>query len=123
MTKAEIQKQCKREGVQFLRLQFTDIHGSNKNVEVPHSQLGKALDGEIMFDGSSIEGFTRIEESDMKLVPDLKTFRVFPWNEGQGKVARMVCDVKLPNGKDFNAPISLVLLSQEMPTRNPAPPS
>ena len=102
MTKAEIQKQCKREGVQFLRLQFTDIHGANKNVEVPFSQLGKALDGEIMFDGSSIEGFTRIEESDMKLVPDLDTFRIFPWNDGQGKVARMVCDVKLPDGKDFD---------------------
>jgi glutamine synthetase len=102
VTKAEIQKQCKREGVRFMRLQFTDIHGANKNVEVPTSQFGKALDGEIMFDGSSIEGFTRIEESDMLLVPDLATFRIFPWNEGQGKVARLVCDVKMPDGSDFD---------------------
>jgi glutamine synthetase len=102
VTKAEIQKQCKRDGVRFLRLQFTDIHGANKNVEVPSSQFGKALDGEIMFDGSSIEGFTRIEESDMLLVPDLSTFRVFPWNEDRGRVARMVCDVKQPDGTTFS---------------------
>ena len=101
MTKAEILKQCKRDGVRFLRLQFTDIHGANKNVEVPSSQFGKALDGKIMFDGSSIEGFTRIEESDMLLHPDPDTFRVFPWDEGQGRVARMVCDVKNPDGTEF----------------------
>ncbi len=101
MTKAEILKQCKSEGVRFLRLQFTDIHGANKNVEVPSSQFGKALDGEIMFDGSSIEGFTRIEESDMLLHPDLDTFRIFPFNGDQGKVARLVCDVKQPDGSDF----------------------
>ncbi|TFG51232.1 MAG: glutamine synthetase, partial [Gemmatimonadales bacterium] len=61
--------------VDFLRLQFTDILGINKNVEVPKSQFAKALAGDIMFDGSSIEGFARIEESDMLLVPDLQTFR------------------------------------------------
>ncbi len=102
MTKAEIQKICKAEGVRFMRLQFTDIHGANKNVEVPSSQFAKALDGEIMFDGSSIEGFTRIEESDMLLHPDLDTFRVFPFNGEQGKVARLVCDVKQPDGSDFD---------------------
>ncbi len=102
MTKAQIKKQCKSEGVRFMRLQFTDIHGANKNVEIPSSQFDKALAGEIMFDGSSIEGFTRIEESDMLLVPDLHTFRVFPWDEGQGKVARLVCDVKMPDGSDFD---------------------
>ena len=64
-----ILKQCKEEGVRFLRLQFTDILGTNKNVEVPAGQFGKALDGEINFDGSSIEGFVRIEESDMLLRP------------------------------------------------------
>ena len=102
MTKASILKQCKSQGVRFLRLQFTDIHGANKNVEVPVSQFSKALDGEIMFDGSSIEGFTRIEESDMLLVPDLDTFRIFPFNHDQGKVARLVCDVKMPDGSDFD---------------------
>ncbi len=101
MTKAEILKICKTEGVRFMRLQFTDIHGANKNVELPATQFQKALDGEIMFDGSSIEGFTRIEESDMLLHPDLGTFRVFPLDGGRGKVARLVCDVKMPDGTDF----------------------
>ena len=102
MTKAEILKICKRDSVRFMRLQFTDIHGGNKNVEVPSSQFEKALDGEIAFDGSSIEGFTRIEESDMLLHPDLDTFRIFPWSSPErGKVARLVCDVKQPDGTDF----------------------
>ncbi|MFO7653153.1 MAG: type I glutamate--ammonia ligase [Candidatus Krumholzibacteriia bacterium] len=79
--------------VRFLRLIFTDVMGQNKNVEVPASQYGKALRGEIMFDGSSIEGFTRIEESDMLLVPDLRTYAVFPFREGKGRVARLICDV------------------------------
>ena len=61
VTKTAILRECKKENVRFLRLQFTDIHGANKNVEVPASQFGKALDGKIMFDGSSIQGFTRIE--------------------------------------------------------------
>ncbi|HSO23037.1 MAG TPA: glutamine synthetase, partial [Chondromyces sp.] len=74
---AEILTRCKKENVHFLRLQFTDIDGIIKNVEVPSSQFEKALDGQIMFDGSSIQGFTRIEESDMLLVPDLATFQVF----------------------------------------------
>jgi glutamine synthetase len=89
------------EHVHFLRLQFTDIDGIIKNVEVPQSQFEKALDGQIMFDGSSIEGFTRIEESDMLLVPDLDTFRVFPWENGQGKVARLICDIANPDGSSF----------------------
>jgi glutamine synthetase len=73
--------------VDFLRLQFTDILGVNKNVEVPPSQFEKALDGEIMFDGSSIEGFVRIEESDMLLKPDPTTFRMLPFDEEGGRVA------------------------------------
>src|SRR5450631_2340507 len=101
MKAAEILKQCDREGVRFLRLQFTDILGIIKNVEVPRSQFEKALDGEIQFDGSSIEGFTRIEESDMGLVPDLDTFRIFPWSHPNGKVARLVCDVITPDGNAF----------------------
>ena len=88
-----------RLGVKFLRLQFTDILGVVKNVEVPDKQFDAALDGQIMFDGSSIEGFVRIEESDMYLRPDLATFRVFPWTHGGGeKVARVICDIHNPDG-------------------------
>ena len=85
---------CDAENVRFLRLQFTDILGVIKNVEIPRSQFEKALDGEIQFDGSSIEGFTRIEESDMNLVPDLNSFAIYPWaHQGGEKVARLICDV------------------------------
>jgi glutamine synthetase len=101
LKKPEILKLVESEGVRFLRLQFTDILGIIKNVEVPRSQFGKALDGEIQFDGSSIEGFTRIEESDMNLVPDLATFRIFPWSHPNGKVARLVCDIYNPDGSPF----------------------
>jgi glutamine synthetase len=101
-TAAEILKMSDAESVRFLRLQFTDIMGVLKNVEVPRSQFEKALDGQIMFDGSSIEGFVRIEESDMLLVPDLDTFRVNPWASADGsKVARLICDVHRPDGSEF----------------------
>ena len=103
-TKAEIKKLLKQEDVKFLRLQFSDIMGMNKNVEVPASQFEKALDGEIMFDGSSIRGFTRIEESDMLLKPDYDTFLVFPTaleNSGRGRVARLICDVSHPDNTPF----------------------
>src|SRR5207344_2655402 len=101
LSKPEILKVCNSENVRFMRLQFTDILGVIKNVEIPRSQFEKALEGEIQFDGSSIEGFTRIEESDMNLVPDLDTFRIFPWSHPNGKVARLVCDVITPDGKAF----------------------
>jgi len=97
----EVLKLCKAERIRFLRLQFTDILGTNKNVEVPAGQFDKALSGEIMFDGSSIEGFVRIEESDMLLHPDLATFKVFPWEETHGPVARVICDIALPDGSPF----------------------
>jgi glutamine synthetase len=100
-TRDDILKLLKDEKVHNLRLWFTDIMGHNKNVEVPASQFEKAVDGEIMFDGSSIEGFSRIEESDMQLMPDFRTFRIFPWEEHGGKVARLICDVKEPGGGDF----------------------
>jgi len=98
----DILKRCEEENVHFLRLQFTDIDGIIKNVEVPRSQFEKALDGQIMFDGSSIEGFTRIEESDMLLVPDLDTFAVFPWETEHGKVGRLICDIANPDGSPFD---------------------
>ena len=113
MTSAEILKLADAEGVHFLRLQFTDIMGIIKNVEVPRSQFEKALDGEIMFDGSSIEGFTRIEESDMLLVPDLESFQINPWMTPDGsKVARLICDVHRPDGSEFEGCPRLTLKRQ-----------
>src|SRR2546423_4178835 len=87
--------------VRSMRLQFTDILGVNKNVEIPASQFGKALAGDIMSDGSSIEGFVRIEESDMLLAPDLATFQVFPWGDEKSRVARVICDINTTDGKPF----------------------
>ncbi|RPF55910.1 type I glutamate--ammonia ligase [Aquisalibacillus elongatus] len=100
-TKEEIYKIIEEENVRFIRLQFTDLLGTIKNVEIPLSQLDKALDNQMMFDGSSIEGFVRIEESDMKLHPDLDTFVVFPWTSEKGKVARFICDIYNPDGTPF----------------------
>jgi glutamine synthetase len=101
-TRSQILERTEREKVKFMRLQFTDILGTIKNVEVPDRQFGEALDGKIMFDGSSIEGFVRIEESDMYLKPDLSTFRVFPWAGPTGEnVARMICDIYTPDGQPF----------------------
>ena len=100
-SKADILALAQRFGVDFLRLQFTDILGVNKNVEVPPSQFAKALDGEIMFDGSSIEGFVRIEESDMLLKPDLATFRILPYDDEGGRVARLLCDIHTPDEAPF----------------------
>jgi glutamine synthetase len=99
---AEIRKLLKEEKVRFLRLQFTDILGIPKNVEVPEKQFDKALEGKIMFDGSSIEGFVRIEESDMYLKPDLDTFHVLPWEETRGRTARIVCDICDYDEKPFS---------------------
>src|SRR5437762_1650111 len=87
--------------VRFLRLQFTDILGINKNVEIPASQFEKALAGDIMFDGSSIEGFVRIEESDMLLIPDFSTFQIFPWGDERSRVARLICDINTTDGEPF----------------------
>ena len=98
---AEILELATRNNVRFLRLQFTDSLGVNKNVEIPASQFEKALAGDIMFDGSSIEGFVRIEESDMLLAPDLGTFQIFPWGDQQSRVARLICDINTPDGNPF----------------------
>ncbi|HHX73829.1 MAG TPA: type I glutamate--ammonia ligase [Firmicutes bacterium] len=88
--------------IKFIRLQFADVLGIPKNVAIPVQQLKKALDNEMMFDGSSIEGFVRIEESDMYLRPDLDTFTVFPWNTASGTVeARLICDIYNPDGTPF----------------------
>src|SRR5215468_1941553 len=101
-TKTQILERTEREKVKFMRLQFTDILGAVKNVEIPDRQFEEALDGKIMFDGSSIEGFVRIEESDMYLRPDLSTFSVFPWSGPSGEnVARLICDIYNPDGTPF----------------------
>ncbi|WP_284350028.1 glutamine synthetase family protein [Roseisolibacter agri] len=100
------------EHVRFLRLQFTDILGVNKNVEVPASQFAKALAGDIMFDGSAIEGFVRTEESDMLLQPDLATFRVLPWGDPDARVARVICDITMPDGTPFAGDPRAVLKRQ-----------
>jgi len=100
--RARILERVEREKVKFMRLQFVDILGAIKNVEVPDRQFAEALDGRIMFDGSSIEGFVRIEESDMYLKPDLDTFQVFPWTyAGSERVARIICDIANPDGTPF----------------------
>ena len=98
-TRQDILKLVEEEDVEFIRLQFTDIFGNLKNIAVTSSQLEKALDNKCMFDGSSVEGFLRMEESDMYLYPDYNTLDIFPWRPQQGKVARLICDVYCPNGE------------------------
>ena len=100
-TKQDIMKIVETQDIEFIRLQFTDMFGTLKNVAITSSQLEKALDNKCMFDGSSIEGFVRIDESDMYLYPDLDTFEVFPWRPQHGKVARLICDVYRPDGTPF----------------------
>ncbi|MDK6370004.1 MULTISPECIES: type I glutamate--ammonia ligase [Aerococcus] len=102
MTAEAIRQEVVAKDVHFLRLAFSDVNGILKNVEVPISQLDKVLDNKMMFDGSSIEGFVRIEESDMYLVPDLDTWMIFPWTADEGKrIAILICDIFLPNGDPF----------------------
>ena len=101
LLRKEILNLIAEEDVHFMSLQFTDIDGIAKNVEIPESQFSKALDGEVMFDGSSIEGFTRIEESDMLLAPDLDSFQIYPWKDRHGKICRLICDVQTHDGKAF----------------------
>ena len=108
----DILDELKKRRVRFLLLQFTDLLGVNKAVEVPASQFEKALAGEVLFDGSALEGFARVEEADALLVPDLASFRVFPWESGaggagngeaggEGAVARLICDIRYPDGRPF----------------------
>ena len=101
ITADEIRQSVKEENVKFLRLMFTDVNGIIKNVEVPISQLEKVLTNKIAFDGSSIDGFVRIEESDMRLYPDFNTWLLFPWGNEHGKVARLICSVHNSDGTPF----------------------
>lgn len=100
-TNEEVLRMAEEMNVRFVRMQFTDIFGVLKNVSIPVEQLPKALEGEIQFDGSSIEGFVRIEESDMNLKPDPDTFTLLPWKPRDGAVARLICDVYNPDDTPF----------------------
>lgn len=100
-SREDIIKLVEEEDVEFIRLQFTDISGNLKNLAITAGQLEKALDNDCMFDGSSIEGFADVEESDMYLHPDYSTLEIFPWRPQQGKVARLICDVYRPDRTPF----------------------
>ncbi len=102
MTRDEIMRTIEEENIHFFRLQFVDIFGFMKNVAIPRSQIEKALDGMMMFDGSSIDGFVRINESDMYLKPDYDTFTILPWRNQEGvAAARIICDVAKSDGTPF----------------------
>jgi glutamine synthetase len=111
-TKSDLLQLLRETNVRFLRLQFIDILGTNKNVEVPESQFEKALEGDIMFDGSSIAGFVRVEESDMVLQPDPTSYMVFPWGDPENRVARLICDVHMSDGRPFEGDPRRVLKRQ-----------
>ncbi len=101
MEKEEVFRVIEEEKVKFIRLQFTDINGTLKNVEIPAKELMEIVDSGMLFDGSSVEGFVRIEESDMYLKPDLSTFAILPWTKDGIRSARIICDVYTPDGKPF----------------------
>ena len=100
-SKEDIIRMAREGDVEFIRMQFTDIFGQMKNVAITVSQIEKAVNGQVMIDGSSIEGFTRIQESDQYLHPDLDSFTILPWRPQHGKVARLICDVYNPDGTPF----------------------
>ncbi len=111
-TKEEILRMAEEEDVEFIRMQFTDIFGQLKNVAITRSQLKKAVNNEIMVDGSSIEGFARINESDQYLYPDLDSWTVFPWRPQRGKVARLICNVYNPDGTPFEGDPRYILVKE-----------
>lgn len=100
-TREAIFEDAKEKNVHFIRLAFSDVNGILKNVEIPVSQLDKALDNEMAFDGSSIDGFVRIEEADMRLHPDFNTWTVFPWGSDDRRVAILICDIYTTDGEPF----------------------
>ena len=102
-TREAIFEDAKEKNVHFIRLAFSDVNGILKNVEIPVSQLDKALDNEMAFDGSSIDGFVRIEEADMSLHPDFNTWTVFPWGSDDRKVAILICDIYTTDGEPLAA--------------------
>lgn len=112
-TKDTVLSMCKEHGVQFVDLQFSDLLGILKAVTVPVDRLEDAIDDGAWFDGSSIEGFTRIHESDMYLKPDLSTFAILPWTKDSEHVtARLICDVYMPDGERFEGDPRYILQKQ-----------
>ncbi|NOZ81296.1 MAG: glutamine synthetase [DPANN group archaeon] len=101
LTKEDVLRRVTEDNVKFINLQFTDIHGMVKNVTIPVGQLEKSLTQGTWFDGSSIEGFTRIQESDQLLRPDPSTYAVIPWMDSEERSARLICDIYMPDGKPF----------------------
>ncbi len=101
MKAEDVIRQVHEDGVKFLSLQFTDLFGQVKSVDIPAHRLPEALDQGVWFDGSSIEGFARIQESDMLLQPDPATYRVLPWSAPERRRARLFCDVYTPDGQPF----------------------
>ncbi|MDN5309221.1 MAG: glutamine synthetase [Methanolobus sp.] len=108
-TVEDVLKIVEERDVKFIRTQFTDILGMVKSWAIPATDLESVFKNGVMFDGSSIEGFTRIEESDMVLMPDPSTFRILPWRPKEGAVARIIGDVKRPNGKAFEGDPRFIL--------------
>jgi len=112
-SKEQILDSCKENNVQFVRFQFSDIDGILKALTIPIDQLSDAIENNVWFDGSSIEGFTRIQESDMYLKPDLNTFAILPWTKGVNNVvARFICDVFKPDGTPFEGDPRYILKTQ-----------
>lgn len=101
MDHRDLAARVKEDGVRFISLQFTDVTGAVKSVDIPVKRLNEAIENGIWFDGSSIEGFARIQESDMRLVLDPKTYAVLPWTPEEAKRARVFCDIYLPDGSPF----------------------
>ncbi len=101
MNHRDLAARVKEDGVKFISLQFTDVTGAVKSVDIPVKRLNEAIEDGIWFDGSSIEGFARIQESDMRLVLDPKTYAVLPWTPEEAKRARVFCDIYLPDGSPF----------------------
>jgi glutamine synthetase len=96
-------EQARQDEATFVSLQFTDVMGTIKNVTIPVSEIGEALENGIWFDGSSVEGYTRICESDMYLMPDANTYQLLPWSVPEQRTARIICDVLQPSGQPFGA--------------------
>src|SRR6266571_1397443 len=107
--RSEVAATIDEESVRFVSLQFTDIMGVAKNVTIPVHKLTDAVEHGLWFDGSSIDGFARIHESDMYLEPDLSTFRVIPWERGENTTARVICNVFTPDGHEFTGDPRYVL--------------
>jgi len=101
MNNKDILKRIEQDNIKFVSFQFTDVNGVVKSVDGPVNQVGKALEDGIWFDGSSVEGFARIQESDMRLVVDPDTYAILPWTPDEMKRARVLCDIYLPTGEPF----------------------